>query len=57
MVWEKSLKTNFLNAKKQPLRSHEDIVVFYRKQCVYNPQELKNQVFFKSHRGVTLALN
>jgi len=28
----------FLNAKKQPLRYHSDIVVFYRKQCTYNPQ-------------------
>jgi len=27
-VWEKSTKTNFLNAKIQPLRKHEDIVVF-----------------------------
>ena len=39
--WEKSLKTNFLNAKKQPLRNHEDILVFYKKQCTYNPQGLK----------------
>lgn len=37
-VWEKSKSTNFLNAKKQPLRKHEDILVFYRKQPVYNPQ-------------------
>lgn len=40
LVWEKSLKTNFLNVKKQPLRSHEDIVVFYKNQCTYNPQGL-----------------
>lgn len=40
-VWEKSLKTNFLNAKKQPLRSHEDILVFYKKQSTYNPQGLR----------------
>ena len=39
--WEKSLKTNFLNAKKQPLRNHEDVLVFYKKQCTYNPQGLK----------------
>lgn len=36
IVWVKSQKTNFLNAKKQPLRQHEDIVVFYNKQPVYN---------------------
>lgn len=39
--WEKSLKTNFLNAKKQPLRNHEDILVFYKKQPIYNPQGLR----------------
>lgn len=40
-VWEKSIKTNFLNAKKQPLRQHEDICVFYKKQPIYNPQGIK----------------
>jgi site-specific DNA-methyltransferase (adenine-specific) len=38
MVWEKSKATGYLNAKKQPLRAHEDIVVFYQKQPTYNPQ-------------------
>lgn len=38
IVWEKSKSTNFLNAKKQPLRKHEDICVFYKNQPVYNPQ-------------------
>ncbi len=38
LVWEKSKATGYLNAKKQPLRAHEDIVVFYEKQCTYNPQ-------------------
>lgn len=30
-VWEKSLKVGFLNAKKMPLKKHEDILIFYRK--------------------------
>lgn len=38
LVWEKSKATNFLNAKKQPLRKYEDICVFYKKQPTYNPQ-------------------
>jgi site-specific DNA-methyltransferase (adenine-specific) len=38
MTWVKSKATNFLNAKKQPLRKHEDICVFYKKQPVYTPQ-------------------
>lgn len=37
-VWLKSKSSNFLNAKKQPLRTYENICVFYGKQCVYNPQ-------------------
>jgi len=40
LVWDKITKTNHLNAKKQPLRRTEDIVVFYEKQCTYNPQGL-----------------
>jgi len=31
IVWIKSKPTNFLNAKIQPLRKHEDICIFYRK--------------------------
>ncbi len=37
-VWKKSKVTGVLNAKKQPLRCIEDVVVFYSKQCTYNPQ-------------------
>ena len=38
IVWIKSKPTNFLNAKIQPLRKHEDICIFYKKQPTYNPQ-------------------
>ena len=38
-TWLKNKKTGFLNAKKQPLRQVEDVVVFYRKQPTYNPQK------------------
>lgn len=38
LIWEKDRPTGFLNAKKMPLRSHEDIVVFYKKLPTYNPQ-------------------
>lgn len=40
MVWIKPNHTNQLNAKKQPLRKHEDVLVFYNNQPVYNPQGL-----------------
>ena len=38
LIWEKDRPTGFLNAKRMPLRSHEDICVFYKKLPVYNPQ-------------------
>lgn len=50
IIWEKSKPTNFLNAKIQPLRKHEDIVVFYRKQPVYNPQMTKGEAYCKGIR-------
>lgn len=37
-IWDKGQGTGFLNAYKQPLRSIENILVFYRKQSTYNPQ-------------------
>lgn len=40
-VWEKSRVTGVLNAKKQPLRHLENISVFYKKQCLYNPQGIQ----------------
>lgn len=38
LIWEKGRATGFLNANRMPMRSHEDIAVFYRKQPTYNPQ-------------------
>jgi DNA modification methylase len=37
-IWEKEQGVNFLMAKKQPLKVHEDICVFSKKQTIYNPQ-------------------
>ncbi len=37
-IWEKGNATGFLNAKRQPLRAHESVLVFYSKQPIYNPQ-------------------
>lgn len=49
-IWEKSKSTNFLNAKKQPLRKHEDVCVFYRKQPVYHPQMIDGLPYDKGIR-------
>ena len=37
-IWEKSQGTNPMNAKVMPLKSHENVLVFYRKKTTYNPQ-------------------
>lgn len=39
-IWEKNNSTGFMNANKAPLRKHENIAIFYKKQCTYNPQGL-----------------
>lgn len=54
-IWEKSKSTNFLNAKKQPLRKHEDVCVFYKKQPVYNPQMLEGEPYDKGVRKNQLS--
>ena len=64
-VWEKTHATGFLNANRQPLRAHEFISVFYRKQPTYNPQKtdghirkvssrnsLNSELYGKAEKGV-----
>lgn len=50
IVWVKSKATNFLNAKKQPLRKYEDICVFYKAQPTYNPQMSEGEAYDKGVR-------
>jgi DNA modification methylase len=40
-IWEKDNSTGFLNAKKMPLKIHENICVFYKSPPCYNPQMRK----------------
>src|ERR1035437_8027226 len=39
-IWEKTRPSGHLNAKKQPMRATESVLVFYDNQCIYNPQNL-----------------
>jgi len=50
IVWIKSKPTNFLNAKIQPLRKHEDICIFYKKQPTYNPHMTAGNPYDKGVR-------
>ena len=40
LIWDKVLTNGFLNANRMPLRSHEDIAIFYNKPPTYNPQKV-----------------
>ena len=37
-IWVKENGTGFLNAKKAPLKNHENVLIFYEKQPTYNLQ-------------------
>lgn len=50
LIWEKEQGTGFLNAKKMPLKSHENILVFYDKLPTYNPQMTKGSKYNKHRR-------
>jgi site-specific DNA-methyltransferase (adenine-specific) len=54
LVWDKVKGTGFLNAKRQPMRNHELISVFYKKQCTYNPQKTIGHKMKKSYRSKEL---
>lgn len=55
IVWIKSKATNFLNVKRQPLRRHEDICIFYKSQPTYNPVMSSGQSYDKGTRKKQLT--
>lgn len=53
-IWDKIKGTGFLNAKKQPMRNHEFVHIFYKKQPVYNAQKTKGHSLKKTFRSKDL---
>ena len=47
LIYGKTKSSNFMLAKKQPLKTHENILVFYKKLGTYNPQMTKAVVLDK----------
>jgi site-specific DNA-methyltransferase (adenine-specific) len=45
LVWEKNKFSDFLNAKRKPMKIHEDILVFFGKQPTYNPQHTQGDPY------------
>lgn len=55
-IWEKTQATGFLNSKHRPLKAHENICVFYKKQPTYNFQKTtghKKKVSLARHKNNT----
>lgn len=50
-IWKKTKATGHMNAKKMPLKQHENILVFYKKLPTYNPQGLVRLGTPKLRRG------
>ena len=53
-IWIKDNSTGFLNAKKMPLKKHENILVFYKKLPVYNPQFKYGNPYTAIRNGSTI---
>lgn len=44
IIWEKTHPTGHLNAKKMPMKAHENILVFYKNLPTYNPQKTSGHI-------------
>ena len=53
IVWKKQQATNPMFAKKGIMRIHENISVFYKKQCTYNPQMTYGNKKYSSFKSET----
>lgn len=56
-VWEKSAATGHLNAKRMPMKLHEDVLVFSKTPAPYNPQGLQpfNKVVRRGSNGANFG--
>ena len=51
IIWERALSGNPFLVKKQPLKVHENVLVFYKKFGIYNPQMTKGKMRNKKITG------
>ena len=62
LYWKKEKPTNFLQLKKRFGKVTENICIFYKKQCTYNPQKykvdkvVKNKPKIKDNSSITSAI-
>lgn len=50
-IWEKTSATGHLNAKKMPMKAHENVLVFYDKLPYYDPQKTSGHVRKTAFKG------
>jgi DNA modification methylase len=51
IIWEKTLFTNFASVKKQFGKKHENIIIFYKKQPIYNPQMKIGKAYIRNAKN------
>jgi site-specific DNA-methyltransferase (adenine-specific) len=56
-IWHKSTGGGFLNANRQPLKRHENILVFYNKRGVYQPQMSEGKPYVNSRGKTDIQVN
>lgn len=56
LIWEKAKALGFLNARKMPLRAHENILVFYRHLPTYIPQMAEGKPYKSKDNGKHTSL-
>lgn len=49
-IWRKSKATGYLNARRMPMKSHENILVFYKKLPIYNAQLSEGKPYKNRHK-------
>lgn len=60
LVWNKTKVTGYYNVKRRPLVVHEDIVVFYNKQPLYNPLKTighRRKIVLAKYKKKTKSVN
>lgn len=55
-IWQKNVSSGFLNAKKMPLKLHENVLVFYKHLPTYNPQFVAGKPY-SQHNGKGKSTN
>ena len=51
LIWNKQRGCDFLNANRKPLKCHEEILVFYKKQPTYNKQYWYSEPYKRTKNG------